>query len=79
MRPLLGFCLFVACLVPAAAFADPPDARSTVVRLETIQIHGRQQRPVDYVLNRTAQRYRDRDARTSFVPNVVRTVRAEPF
>jgi hypothetical protein len=63
--------------IVSTAFADPP--RGRVVQLDPFVVQGRRQQPVEYVLNRTAQRYEAQEVRTTFVPNVVRTVRAEPF
>jgi hypothetical protein len=79
MRRLAGFAAVFAFVsgFAGAAFADPP--RGPVVQLDTVFVHGRRQAPVEYVLNRAAQRYEERELRRTFVPNVVRTVRAEPF
>jgi hypothetical protein len=79
MRRLAGFAAVFALVsgIAASAFADPP--RGRVVQLEQVDVYGRRQTPVEYVLNRAAQRYEERELRRTFVPNVVRTVRSEPF
>jgi hypothetical protein len=79
MRRLAGFAAVFALVsgIAVSAFADPP--RGPVVQLDPITVQGRRQTPVEYVLNRAAQRYEERELRRTFVPNVVRTVRSEPF
>jgi len=53
--------------------------RSSVVELPEVEILGRPQRPVEYVLVRSAGKYEVRDLRASFVRDVVRSVEEAPF
>jgi hypothetical protein len=51
-----------------------------VIQLEEIKIEGRVQKPnAFYILNRSNIGYEVMELRTSFVPEVVRSVRREPF
>jgi hypothetical protein len=51
-----------------------------VVQLEEIKIEGRVQKPnAFYILNRSNIGYEVLDLRTSFVQEIVRSVRHEPF
>jgi len=51
-----------------------------VIQLEEIKIEGRVQKPnAFYILNRSNIGYEVMELRTSFVQDIVRSVRAEPF
>ena len=51
-----------------------------VIQLEEIKIEGRVQKPnAFYILNRSNIGYRVMELRTSFVHEVIRSVRDEPF
>ena len=69
-------------LVAAAAHAqDKKRVRAPkVVELEEIKIEGRVQKPnAFYILNRSNIGYEVMELRTSFVQEIVRSVRHEPF
>lgn len=51
-----------------------------VITLDEFRIEGRVQRPnAFYILNRSSTSYQVLDLRTSFVREIVRSVRGEPF
>jgi hypothetical protein len=72
----------VAALLPNTAGAqDRKKARAPkVIELEEIKIEGRVQKPnAFYILNRSNIGYEVMELRTSFVNEVVRSVRRDPF
>ncbi|MFI5307273.1 MAG: hypothetical protein ACHQ53_07975 [Polyangiales bacterium] len=78
----LGFALFaLASLVARGAAAqDKRPKAPKVIELEEIKIEGRVQKPnAFYILNRSALGYEVMELRTSFVQEVVRAVRKDPF
>tara|TARA_B100001750_G_scaffold170978_1_gene139342 strand:- start:1733 stop:1987 length:255 start_codon:yes stop_codon:yes gene_type:complete len=72
-------------LLGALALAFGPSAAEAqrqprVIQLEEIQIEGRVQKPnAFYILNRAQLGYEVLDLRTSFVREIIRSVRREPF
>lgn len=74
-----------AALVAAALSLSPSDASAQrggprVIQLEEIRIEGRVQKPnAFYILNRSNLGYEVLDLRTSFLREIIRTVRREPF
>ncbi|MCB9661729.1 MAG: hypothetical protein R3B40_12220 [Polyangiales bacterium] len=63
-----------------AAQAQPPRRQPAVIELEEIEIEGRVQKPnAFYILNRSNLGYEVLDLRTSFVREIVESVRREPF
>lgn len=82
--------LFAALALTLLSFALPglsQDAeaqnngrRPRVIQLDEIRIEGRVQKPnAFYILNRSNLGYEVLDLRTSFVREIVRSVRREPF
>ena len=68
-----------ASAAPAAAQGKPKRAPK-VIELEEIKIEGRVQKPnAFYILNRSSIGYEVLELRTSFVQEVVRAVRKDPF
>ena len=65
----------------SAAAAQQKKARAPkVIQLEEIKIEGRVQKPnAFYILNRSNIGYEVMELRTTFLEQVVRSVRAEPF
>jgi len=64
----------------AVAAAQDPAPRPRVIELPKIDIFGARQQPGgQYILTRSGNHYEVRELRTSFVPNVVRSVETEPF
>ena len=64
---------------PAQAQSKPKRAPK-VIQLEEIKIEGRVQKPnAFYILNRSNIGYEVLELRTSFVQDIVRSVRREPF
>jgi hypothetical protein len=82
-RRILGFFTLAATLVASVGTvsAQGRAARQPrVIELDEIRIEGRIQKPnAFYILNRSNLGYEVLDLRTSFVREVVRTVRTEPF
>lgn len=88
-NPPTGWCawrLLVLLAVLGAAGASVASAQDAakrkpkVIQLEEIQIEGRVQKPnAFYILNRSALGYEPTELRTSFVKEIVRTVRKDPF
>jgi hypothetical protein len=74
-----------AALVLALGAAQPVAAQKKarapkVIQLEEIKIEGRVQKPnAFYILNRSNIGYEVMELRTSFLQEVVRSVRREPF
>lgn len=74
---LLG-ALLVTSLAPTIARAQ--QRKPKVIQLEEIKIEGRVQKPnAFYILNRSNIGYRVMELRTSFVQDVIRSVRRAPF
>jgi hypothetical protein len=79
--------LFVALVssVGTIAFSAGAEAQRRrgaprVIQLEEIRIEGRVQKPnAFYILNRSNLGYEVMDLRTSFVREIVRSVRRDPF
>jgi hypothetical protein len=67
--------------VPGSAAAQAKAKRAPkVIELEEIKIEGRVQKPnAFYILNRSSIGYEVMELRTSFVQEVVRAVRSDPF
>jgi hypothetical protein len=67
--------------VCGVAEAQPKKGRAPrVIQLEEIRIEGRVQKPnAFYILNRSSIGYEIVDLRTSFLKEVVRSVRKKPF
>jgi hypothetical protein len=73
----LGFALLGA--TPSVSDQKKPRAPK-VIELEEIKIEGRVQKPnAFYILNRSNIGYEVMELRTSFLQEVVRSVRREPF
>jgi hypothetical protein len=68
-------------LATTAGAQDRKKARAPkVIQLEEIKIEGRVQKPnAFYILNRSNIGYEVMELRTSFVSEVIRSVRREPF
>lgn len=80
----LATLLLALGLLAAASGANAQDKKRTrapkVIELEEIKIEGRVQKPnAFYILNRSNIGYEVMELRTSFVHEVVRSVRREPF
>jgi hypothetical protein len=78
--------LLLGTLLSAGWLALPSDAdaqqrrQPRVIQLEEIRIEGRVQKPnAFYILNRSNLGYEVLDLRTSFVREIVRSVRRDPF
>jgi hypothetical protein len=74
----------LATLLVGASGASAQEARRArapkIIELEEIKIEGRVQKPnAFYILNRSNLGYEVMELRTSFVQEVVRSVRKEPF
>lgn len=80
-RTLSWTCVLAVALFATSAEAQPKKARAPrVIQLEEIRIEGRVQKPnAFYILNRSNIGYEIVDLRTSFLKEVVRSVRKEPF
>ncbi|MDH5674618.1 MAG: hypothetical protein OEZ06_20995 [Myxococcales bacterium] len=84
-----GWLLFCAALVLAATFGAPSISgveaqaqrrKPKVIQLEEIKIEGRVQKPnAFYILNRSNLGYKVMELQTSFINEVVRAVRRDPF
>jgi hypothetical protein len=75
---MLGWALVLA-LLPAAAWGA--DARKRkVIRLETITVEGRIQKPqAFYILQRSNLNFDELERTESFLPKVVKSVEKDPF
>jgi hypothetical protein len=71
----------LSLLAGAAGAQDRKKARAPkVIELEEIKIEGRVQKPnAFYILNRSNIGYEVMELRTSFVSEVIRSVRRDPF
>jgi hypothetical protein len=77
----VGLALAAALLCAAPTALAQKKARAPkVIQLEEIKIEGRVQKPnAFYILNRSNIGYEVMELRTSFLQEVVRSVRREPF
>ena len=76
----IGIALGIALLASAGAAAAQQKRAPKVIQLEEIKIEGRVQKPnAFYLLNRSNIGYQVMELRTSFLQQVVRSVRGEPF
>jgi len=72
--------LGIALLASASGGAAQQKRAPKVIQLEEIKIEGRVQKPnAFYILNRSNIGYEVLELRTSFVQDIVRSVRREPF
>ena len=76
--------LFGALNLGGPGVAHAQDKKRTrapkIIELEEIKIEGRVQKPnAFYILNRSSIGYEVMDLRTSFLQDIVRSVREEPF
>jgi len=72
----LALALFASAPSPAEAQQRQP----RVIQLEEIKIEGRVQKPnAFYILNRAQLGYEVLDLRTSFIREIIRSVRRDPF
>lgn len=72
--------LIVAPAVAGGASAQKRQRAPKVIQLEEIKIEGRVQKPnAFYILNRSNIGYEVMELRTTFLQEVVRSVRREPF
>ena len=85
MKPFITKLLASLALVAALwsitpETADAQQRQPRVIQLEEIKIEGRVQKPnAFYILNRAQLGYEVLDLRTSFVREIIRSVRREPF
>ncbi|MBX3252148.1 MAG: hypothetical protein KF901_33550 [Myxococcales bacterium] len=80
MRPLLTIAAFAFALLALGERAEAQQRQPRVIQLEEIRIEGRVQKPnAFYILNRSNLGYEVLDLRTSFVREIVRSVRRDPF
>jgi len=81
MKRFLGFvCASALVLGVATARAQPRRGGPRVIRLEEITIEGQIQKPnAFYVLQRSNLGFEVMELRTSFVEEIVRSVKTEPF
>ena len=76
----IGIAFGIALLASAASGAAQQKRAPKVIQLEEIKIEGRVQKPnAFYILNRSNIGYQVMELRTSFLQQVVRSVRSEPF
>jgi hypothetical protein len=75
------FAVAALLLIAGTAGAQGKKARAPkVIELEEIKIEGRVQKPnAFYILNRSNIGYEVMELRTSFVSEVIRSVRRDPF
>lgn len=72
--------LVFAALASVPASAQPRARPRRVITLDTIEIVGRLQKPnAFYILNRSNLGYEVMDLRSSFLREIIRTVRRDPF
>jgi hypothetical protein len=77
---VLSFGLLLWALPSTVAAQAKPKRAPKVIELEEIKIEGRVQKPnAFYILNRSSIGYEVMELRTSFVQEVVRAVRKDPF
>jgi hypothetical protein len=75
---LAGAVLLGLALAPAAA--DGQAKKKKVIRLETITVEGRIQKPqAFYILQRSNLNFDELERIESFLPKVVRSVEKDPF
>ena len=73
--------LLATLLIFSASSVEAQQRRQPrVIQLEEIKIEGRVQKPnAFYILNRAQLGYEVLDLRTSFIREIIRSVRREPF
>lgn len=72
--------LCIATLVVLPNHVDAQRGQPRVIQLEEIRIEGRVQKPnAFYILNRSNLGYEVLDLRTSFVREIIESVRRRPF
>lgn len=77
---ILGILFAVGGSALGSATAGAQRRQPRVIQLEEIRIEGRVQKPnAFYILNRSNLGYEVLDLRTSFVREIVRSVRRDPF
>jgi len=78
---VLGAGLALALWVTSASSSAEAQRRQPrVIQLEEIKIEGRVQKPnAFYILNRAQLGYEVLDLRTSFIREIIRSVRRDPF
>ena len=84
LSKIVGWWIPAILLIGAAHTTHAQDSKRQrapkVIQLEEIKIEGRVQKPnAFYILNRSNIGYEVMELRTSFVQDIVRSVRAEPF
>ncbi|MEM9071306.1 MAG: hypothetical protein AAGE52_22560 [Myxococcota bacterium] len=81
MRWLLcAFAISMLGLVASSSAEAQQRRQPRVIQLEEIRIEGRVQKPnAFYILNRSNLGYEVLDLRTSFLREIIRSVRREPF
>lgn len=81
----LGFAIVALAIAAISGSASAQDRKKTtrapkVIELEEIKIEGRVQKPnAFYILNRSNIGYEVMELRTSFMNELIRTVRRDPF
>lgn len=77
---VLGMLVLFGGAGKASAQASHAPRAPHVITLDEFRIEGRVQRPnAFYILNRSSIGYQVLDLRTSFVREIIRSVRGEPF
>mgnify|MGYP000116980171 CR=1 FL=1 len=77
---LAAAAIVLAFSVFGTSTVDAQRGQPRVIQLEEIRIEGRVQKPnAFYILNRSNLGYEVLDLRTSFVREIIRSVRREPF
>ena len=80
LRRFGAIAIVVALLAPGGALAQQKRRAPKVIQLEEIKIEGRVQKPnAFYILNRSNIGYEVMELRTTFLQEVVRSLRSEPF
>jgi len=76
---ILAAALFAAFLLPQAAQAGEAKKKK-VIRLETITVEGRIQKPqAFYILQRSNLNFDELERTESFLPKVVKSLEKDPF
>lgn len=72
--------LIAGVLAIGAAPADAQVRRRKVIRLETVKVEGRIQKPqAFYILQRSNLNFEGLELKNSFVPKIIKSVEAAPF
>lgn len=72
--------LIVGVLAISAAPAGAQLRRKKVIRLETVKVEGRIQKPqAFYILQRSNLNFEGLELKNSFVPKIIKSVEAAPF